>query len=233
MLTFHSSRRRCQDGLSLIELMVGMAIGAFIIVGVMYLFTADIQGNRKLIATTRVEQDLRNITDLITRDVRRAGYWGNSVLGTVAIGATAATTSNPYAAMTAASSATSGSVSYSFSRDAVENNTLDANEQFGYQLNTTTGVLQMQTASGTVQSLNDPNFVKITAFSVTDSSPPVLSLGYRCPTVCLAGTPNCPQMFIRRYDLVLTATSALDSTVVRTMNTTIRARNDQTTRACS
>ncbi|MCY4754689.1 PilW family protein [Pelomonas aquatica] len=96
MLTFHSSRRRCQDGLSLIELMVGMAIGAFIIVGVMYLFTADIQGNRKLIATTRVEQDLRNITDLITRDVRRAGYWGNSVLGTVAIGATAATTSNPY-----------------------------------------------------------------------------------------------------------------------------------------
>ena len=27
MLTFHSSRRRCQDGLSLIELMVGMTLG--------------------------------------------------------------------------------------------------------------------------------------------------------------------------------------------------------------
>lgn len=233
MLTLHTSSRRRQRGLSLVELMVGMTIGAFIMVGVMYLFTADIQGNRKLIATTRVEQDLRNITDLITRDVRRAGYWGNAVLGTVAIGATAATTQNPYAAMAAASSATSGTVSYSFSRDSVENNTLDANEQFGYQLNTQTGVLQMQTASGTVQNLNDPNFVKITAFSVLDSSPPALSLGYRCPTVCQAGTPNCPQMFIRRYDLVLTAQSALDSTIVRTMSTSIRARNDQTIGACS
>lgn len=228
--------RRKQRGFSLIELMVGITIGLFIIAGALTLFASNLLESRRLVAQTRVEQDLRSIADLMTRDIRRAGYWGNAIQGTIAIGATATTVSNPYAAISVTPSSSSGVLRYEFSRDALENNTLDANEQFGYQLPTTgpkAGVLQMLTAApSTWQDLNDPKFVIITAFSVTDSSPAALALGYRCPVVCSAGTPNCPQMFIRRYDIVLTGRSALDPSVVRTLRTSVRVRNDQTTGSC-
>lgn len=223
---------RRQRGFSLIELMVGITVGLFIIAGTLILFAGNLAENRRLLAQTRVEQDLRSIADLMTRDIRRAGYWGNAVKGTIAIGATATTTANPYAATTVTPSSTSGALQYYFSQDKVENDTLDSNEYFGYQLSST-GQIQMQTASGIAASaLNDPNFTIITSFSITDSSPSTLSLGYRCPVVCSAGTPNCPQMFVRRYDIVLTGQSKLDPSVVRTLRTSVRVRNDQTTGSC-
>ncbi|MCO5400041.1 PilW family protein [Ralstonia soli] len=227
--------RQRQRGLSLVELMVGITIGLFIVAGALTLFASSLLENRRLIAQTRLEQDMRSIADLMTRDIRRAGYWGNSIQGTLAIGATATTASNPYVGVSATPSSTSGVLKYNFSRDLVENNILDTNEQFGYQLLTTgtkAGVMQMLTAQNVWSDLNDANFTVITSFSVTDSSPPALSLGYRCPVMCAAGTPNCPQMFIRRYDIVLTGRSTLDASVVRTLRTSVRVRNDQTTGSC-
>jgi len=230
MFLNRTSYRR-QRGFSLIEVMVGIAVGLFIISGTLILFTGNLAENRRLVAQTRVEQDLRSIADLMTRDIRRAGYWGNAIKGTTAIGATATTASNPYAATTVTPSSSSAALQYYFSRDAVEDDALDPNEYFGYQLSS--GQIQMQTASGVAPSaLNDSNFTVITSFSITDSSPSALSLGYRCPAVCSAGTPNCPQMFIRRYDIVLTGQSKLDPSVVRTLRTTVRVRNDRTTGSC-
>jgi len=230
MLNRASYRR--QRGFSLIELMVGITIGLFIIAGTLILFTGNLAENRRLVAQTRVEQDLRSIADLMTRDIRRAGYWGNAVKGTIAIGATATTTANPYSATTVTPSSSSAALQYYFSRDTVEDDALDSNEYFGYQLSST-GQIQMQTASGVNPSaLNDSNYTIITSFSITDSSPATLSLGYRCPAVCSAGTPNCPQMFVRRYDIVLTGQSKLDPSVVRTLRTSVRVRNDRTTGSC-
>jgi type IV pilus assembly protein PilW len=222
-----------QRGLSVIELLVGVAVGLFLVTGAISLFFTNMSTSRRTLADARVEQDLRVIGDLITRDLRRAGYWGNSINGTIAVGTGSATTPNPYSAASATASTSSGQVTYEFSRDATENDTLDANESFGFRFNSTNGTMEMQTSSGTWQPLNDPNFVRITSFSLTDNSPSTISLGYRCPTTCSAGTPNCPTVAVRRYDMVINAQSALDSTVVRSLETRVRLRNDQMTGQCS
>jgi prepilin peptidase dependent protein B len=67
-----------QFGLSIIELMVGVAIGMFIIGGAIKLFVDMFGNNRRLLIEARVNQDLRAAADIIARDVRRAGYWSGA-----------------------------------------------------------------------------------------------------------------------------------------------------------
>ncbi|MEJ6000289.1 PilW family protein [Paucibacter soli] len=232
-----SQRARPERGISLVELMIGLAVGLMVTAGAISLFATNVSQSRRVVANARVEQDLRNIADLITRDLRRAGYWGNAIKGTLAVGAGAAAASNPYASVAPASSATDGQIVYSFSRDA--DNASDAlkdaksdAEIFGFRRNSEDGTVEMQTGKDTWKKLNDPNYTTITALSLSDASPASIPLGYRCPTNCAAGTPNCPEVKVRRYDLVLTGRSVLDSTVVRTLRTSVRLRNDQMSGQC-
>lgn len=239
MLTIHHLNRilihrKCgsQRGVSLVELMIGMTVGLVIVAGVISLYANNIGQSSRVAINARVEQDLRNAADLITRDLRRAGYWGNSIQGTIAVGTTAVTTPNPYIAVDPTAHATNGQVLYNFSRDTTEDNSRGDSEIFGFRRNSTDNTVEMQTASGTWVALNDPGYTLITAVNLANTSPDAIPLGYRCPKACAAGSANCPIMKVRRYDLVLTGQSALDSTVIRTLRTRIRVRNDQMSGVC-
>lgn len=223
---------RSQGGLSLVELMVGLAIGLIVTTGAISLFVTNVSTSRRTLADTRVQQDLRTIADLITRDLRRAGYWGNAIQGTIAIGTGTTTTSNVYVPISPSVSNTDGQITYNFSRDVTENNALDGNEQFGFRRNGTDGTVEMLTGVNTWQALNDPRYVRITALKLTDSSPSSISLGYRCPINCSPGSAGCPTVQVRRYDLSITGQSVLDSSVVRTLETKVRVRNDQMAGQC-
>jgi type IV pilus assembly protein PilW len=224
-------RARPQRGISLIELMVGLTVGLMVTAGAISLFATNVSQSRRVVANARLEQDLRNIADLITRDLRRAGYWGNAIKGTVAVGAGAATTANPYVSVSPSSSDTDGQIIYSFSR-GTEDDAKGDEETFGFRRNSEDGSVEMQTGKDTWKKLNDPNYTTITSLSLSDASPASIPLGYRCPTNCAAGTPNCPEVKVRRYDLVVTGRSVLDNAVVRTLNTRIRLRNDEMSGQC-
>ena len=61
-------------GFSLIELMVSLVIG-LVVSGAVLAFTASsMQSNSEYMLSTRLTQELRNSMDLVTRDLRRAGY---------------------------------------------------------------------------------------------------------------------------------------------------------------
>lgn len=228
----NSPAQRRQRGVSLIEMMVGVVVGLFIIGGALALFATSAVGSRRTVADARVQQDLRNIADLVARDLRRAGYWGNSQAGTKAVSASSTvTTPNPYSTIDRTESSTEGAFSYAFSRDTTEDNAKGDNESFGFSV-TAAGELQMQTSNGTVSTLNDVGYTKVTAFSVTDNSPAAIWLGYRCETVKPIGSPETPYVFVRRYDISITGQSALDSNVVRTLKTTVRVRNDRVEGNC-
>lgn len=62
-------------GFSLVEMLVSMAVGLFLLAGVVVLFSATLSSQSNTLKTTRLNQELRNVIDLISRDVRRAGYW--------------------------------------------------------------------------------------------------------------------------------------------------------------
>lgn len=230
MLRFRRSPRGRSRGLSLVELMVGVAVGLIVVAGALSMTVQNLSGSTRLLADARFNQDLRAAVDLITRDLRRAGYWGNAIAGTQAVGATAVTTPNPYRGVTGS---TANGFSYQFSRDqnAAENNALDTNERFGFRVQS--GALQMRRDDGDWEDVTDTKVMTIaTGGLVITPSVTTVSLGNLCPRTCTAGTPNCPTTTVRSFAVTLTATGTGVRAAQRSLSTTVRLRNDQLDGAC-
>jgi len=68
--------RLWQRGLSLIELMISMLIGSVIILGVLNLFTANLQTYNVLQAQSRLQEGAHYGLNVMNRDVRKTGYRG-------------------------------------------------------------------------------------------------------------------------------------------------------------
>jgi type IV pilus assembly protein PilW len=210
------------------ELLIGIAVGMIVISGAAMLFARNLSGSKLLLAESRLNEDLRNAADLLTRDLRRAGYWGNAIKGTQAIGAGAITTANPYSDSTASAQ----QVDYRFSRevDVAENDALDpSSEQFGFRLHDK--AIQMQVGTDNWSDITDKTSVEITTFTVTPTVTSV-SLGDACPNACLPGQPNCPTATVRSYAVLLHGVSVRDSGLQRTLRSTVRVRNDQVSGVC-
>ena len=90
------ARPRRQRGLSIVELMVGVAIGLFVVAAATMLVSTQLSDNRRLMLETQVQQDLRASADIITRELRRAGHWGKARDGVWFAGNVAAVRDNPY-----------------------------------------------------------------------------------------------------------------------------------------
>lgn len=227
-------RPAAERGLSLVEMLVGVAVGMFLIAGAATLFVANLGSSRKMLVEARLNQDLRAAADLVSRDLRRAGYWARSIDGTISQGASAATVPNPYSAVAASGT----QVTYAFSRAAsggAENNIVDANEAFGYRRDTSTGVgtVQMMISANNWQTVTDPAAVNVTLFNIAPVETPI-AIGNYCATPCSASAPcaNPPILTIRQYDITLTGAAANDPAVQRTLQTRTRVRNDLLTGSC-
>ena len=231
-------RRDRAHGLSLVELMIGLAVGLILVAGALTLFASNVVGTRNLVRETRVNQDLRAAADLINRDLRRAGYWANAVNGTILPLGGASAPANPYTGISGTFGATSSQVNYNFTRDT--NDTLNANEQFGFRLSG--GAIQMKTDSTTWQSVTDPDIVTVTKFQVTDTQTNV-AVGDMCtigcnttpPTPASAPTsacPNPPTVIMHRFDVLIEGNAATDSRIKRTLRESVRVRNNQFSGSC-
>lgn len=227
-----SRPRRLSLGLSIVELLVGVAIGLFILVGASAMFVNNITNSRQLLLEARINQDLRATVDLLTRDLRRGAYWGNSLAGTLAVGSTSTTMANPYSAVTPTGST---QIDYTYTRDTSENNTLDAStEQFGFKLDTTNHAIQMN-VGGTWQTLTNTDILTIpdNGFTITPTET-TIDIRASCAKTCTDSllTPTCPRIQVRTYNIVLTGTSTLNSAVSRTMRSQVRVRNDAMMGTC-
>ena len=69
-------RAPLQQGLSLIEVMISMAIGSVVILGVLSLFNANTETYNALQAQTRLQEGASFGLNVIARDLQRAGYRG-------------------------------------------------------------------------------------------------------------------------------------------------------------
>ena len=237
-----------QRGLSLVELLVGIVIGMIVLVGATQLFVNHIGNNRQLVLETRVNQELRAAADLIARDIRRSGYWGNATAAVIAT-PTTAPASSPYGAMTPTGTAASSSITYNYSQ-GTENNALDSSEQFGFRL-TNSGVLQYLQGGTNWQDISDSSALTVNTFSVTPVERCVAQQQYctggsssTCSSCTLDATTGCPTdptatacttcpfFRVRRFNIVLQGTSTADSKVVRRLEESVRVRNDQLLGQC-
>jgi type IV pilus assembly protein PilW len=212
--------------MSLVELMVGVVVGLFIVAGATY-FVVNFNGeNRRMLLEARLSQDMRAAMDIVTRDVRRAGYWQNAVAGAFFFGQVGTPVDygvTGYPTMTPAAGSASA-VTYSYSKDA--NNVSDpATEQYGFAV--ANGVLTATIGNSGAQPLTDPATTVVDVFNATMTSTPVT---VTCPGACPAG--GCPQVFIRELAITLTAHALSDPTVARTLRNNVRIRNDLQTGTC-
>jgi prepilin peptidase dependent protein B len=224
--TFGSSRT--MRGLSLIEMMVGVTVGLFIVAGATLLVSNQLGDSRRLMLETQVQQDLRATADIIVRDLRRAGYWGESQAG-VWYDGTPGLAVNPYRAMTPTQVNLAGSeVQFAYSRSVVENGVLDASDQAGFRLNN--GGIEMLVGGGGWQALTDTNTLEITDFRITLNKN---QIAMACAKVCAPGAVDCPpRQELREIALQLGGRARHDASVARTLRSTIRLRNDLVSGAC-
>lgn len=231
-----------QRGLSLIELMVGTAIGLLIASSAATLFMAQLGSVRRLLLEARVHQDLRSAADLMTRDLRRASHWGHALGGVTLIHRPAAAPDapsaspfaptpprNPYAEI--AADPLASSLAYSLSREDAENDQIDLAERFGFRLNRGEHTLQMLTGSGTWQTLTDPGVVTLPddGLAITLTETPV-DLRSLCPSACTG--PDCPSVTLREVAVTLKARATADPAIVRRLETRVRLRNDRLAGRC-
>jgi len=226
MRTLH---HRAERGLSLVELLVGVAIGLLAVAAAAMLAATQAREQRGAVHEARLMQELRSAVDLIGRDLRRAGARGDAAAGVWAAGASGVT-ANPYAAFAPAAAA-SDAASLRYSRDASENHALDTNEEFGLRL--AAGVVEMRIGSGSWQALTDSGTLVVTAFSLVPQTQQI-ELQDHCTSPCPSGSTACPpRLVVRSVALRLSARSARDAGVERSLASHVRLRNDAIVGACA
>jgi prepilin peptidase dependent protein B len=221
------NRFALQRGLSLIEMLVGLAIGLFIVAIAITLLSNHIHEQRSLMLDSRLLQDLRATADLVARDLRRAGHWGDAAAGVWRSGASGVA-ANPYSAVAPAAAA-SDAVSFRFSRDASENHQVDANEQFGFRLRK--GVIEML-LGGSWQALTDAETLLVSEFRIEPQVQETL-LDRLCLKPCPPSSSTCPpKQQVRSLAVVISGRPANDAKLLRSVQASVRLRNDAIVGAC-
>lgn len=210
-----------QTGLTLVELLIGMALGLFVAGGALALFLGELQTSRRLLLEARLSHDLRVAADLLARDLRRAGHWGAST--------TSDASANPHGAIQLDEASSEGGfrrVQYSFDQPDNSKPLVAAFAQTDHKLT-------LQIGGGGRQELTDPAVVRVTQLAITPTDTHV-SLAALCPAAC--ATPDaphtCPTLVLRRYDIVLRAQATAEPSLQREVRTTVHVRNQPWSGTC-
>ncbi len=210
-------KRHTQRGMSIVELMVGIAVGLMVTAAASLLMSGQLVENRRLVIETQMQQDLRAALDIMSRELRRSG--SNSEVPVLA------------------------SIWYPGGPSAGRNDTADdlgiSGGQINYWYTTPTALAGPfgYKKDGTVlrtflgenwQELTDPNIMSVTAFTPTITpEPTAAAVVLPCPKLCSDGTTNCwPRHQVRTARLDVEAQAKRDSTVKRAISGTVRLRND-------
>ncbi len=218
----HTLRR--QRGLSLVELMVGIAIGLIIVAAASVLMTTQLFENRRLIAETQMQQDLRAAADLMARELRRVDSEGeDNLLKSIWHPGSLELKPNRFADKLVVAGSR---IDFEYLPTNVPGPEPLAFELQGTAVKTLVG--------GSLQELTDPNIMKVTAMTPTITTDSTATIVLPCPNLCTAPFPvagddtSCwPRYEVRQAQIVLKAEAKLDNKVKREIISNVRLRNDR------
>lgn len=153
-----------QRGFTLIELMVALVIGLLLMLGLTTFLINNIRSNSDTLKAIRLNQEMRATMMLMSRELRRAGYWASTASAT-----------NPFQTMT---TSTAGCVLYSYDRNATASTTVPSDVQYGFLL--ASGAVYMRSggssytctpgANNVWEAVTDDHVTKISSLSFVPSS---------------------------------------------------------------
>jgi len=209
----HRTPRRRHAGLSLVELLVGIAVGLFVLAGATMLISTQLGDNRRLLLETQVQQDLRATLDIITRELRRSGttfdgastyVWFPGAVGNPIVGPTELTISDG-----------GQEVLFQYAPSGL-------GEVLGFRRDDD----RIRALRGTAwQELTDPSVMRVTDFNVSEEDQETDPLP--CPRMCPDGTADCwPTMVVRSLIVRIEVESVADPLIKRGQTSRVRLRND-------
>jgi type II secretory pathway component PulJ len=210
--------RKSERGMSLVELMVGITIGLFIVAAASLMVGNQLSDNRRLLLETQVQQDLRATMDIMTRQLRRAGAVDDDrSVQMMANDAGAAGSQNT--ALFAMTTPAAGTINFKYYLNA------GVQGEFGFKLEDET--IKTELSTGNWQDLTDRNTLRVTKLEFNPRATLNESALIPCPKLCPAGDTTCwPRIQVRTYEVLLEAQARSDAKVRRTLRSMVRVRND-------
>ena len=238
-------------GISIVELMVGITISLFILAGASMVLTSQLDSNRRLLLEAQLQQDLRTTADMISRDVRRAGYWGRSFCNIWPASRddlVNCAQPNPYNTITPdaapapdgtdqlvydRSTDAEGSASFNADDGLVDGEANRPRERVGFKWNQGSGTIEYMVGANNWQTLTDPAVMRVTQFNMVLTR---RALPAPCAGVgCQAQGPLCGgPMSVQSRDLSFTivAQAVHDPSVQRSLRENVRLRNSIPVEQC-
>jgi type IV pilus assembly protein PilW len=227
-----------QSGLSLIELMIGLLVGAVVVAGALKTFAGSAKNSEDTLNVSTLNQDLRAMMDIMVRDIRRAGYVASPVI-TDTTAFLNSIRHNPFANIKI--EADGSCITYLYNKDSVNPNSVEDSERWGFKkVKDTTfsppkTVLRMRRSSpdlacnsGTWESITS-SAVEVTDLRFTLEEIP-LNVSRKQSNPASAVEIGCNRgdkcLFVRKVTIRLSGALNEDATVMQTLTETVRLRND-------
>jgi len=213
-----------QRGFGLIDLMISVSIGSVLMAGVTTLYVDSLKNSSVNITSIRVEQDLQAIVQLISSEMRRAGYDGDSASGG----------DTDFGIEEMASTC----IRYSYDSGDTPDGAVSANEKFGFRLNNNAvqfGSSVSNCTSGNWENINNPDLVKVSSLNLNVIELCVnLADNSNCNVADVGNdenpyvTPAVGDVMIKKYrlDLSISGYSANDDSMTKSIEADIRIFND-------
>lgn len=231
-------------GLSIVELMVGVTISLFILAGATLVLTSQLGNNRTLLLEAQMQQDLRTTADMISRDVRRAAYWGRAYCNVWPAATDPVDCAVPSVYNTITPTGTSQLV-YDRSTDSdastqinADDGLLDdradrARERVGFRWNESAGTIEYMVGANNWQTLTDPAVMQVTQFTMVLNS---RVLPVPCAAAgCQAAGPACGgpvTVAVRDLTFTIVARAVYDANVQRSLRENVQLRNSVPVEQC-
>ncbi|KQV82985.1 PilW family protein [Rhizobacter sp. Root1221] len=215
------SRHRTRPlGLSVLELMVGLAVGLVVTALGVSAMARQATASRRVLLEARVTQDLRAAADLLARHVRRAGHWSGAARGVWRPGAARPAT-NPHTFSPEAPDL----LRFTYSSPAGgPGEGVATNDHFGFRLRQ--GILDIELGDGHWQPLTDPGVLRVTRLQLIPHHHERM-LPAPCAQPCPAAAGLCPpRVQVRGVDVLIDAEATTDASLHRQASAHVRPRND-------
>lgn len=203
--------------------MVALAINAVIFSALITIFIANLSHYKKVVNTNRLNQQLQSTLDLMTNDIRRAGYWANA---STDVGLNQ--NNNPFVAVGTDISINGTNDCILFTYDHSSNGLLPSistsydDERYGFRLMNQAvqtrppgAAFSCVAAASAWENVTDPNIINIT------------NLTFTLATSTVTTGPAVKGITMRSLTISITGQLVSDATVTRTLTQHVRIRNDK------